>query len=187
MADALSGAALALSLIVLTTVHVRGMSIALAVQGWAVACAVLSRGIAAGAATSWVLAAIVAAASGVAFPAAMQRVAADAETEAGATGWSIPAGALVLVALAVSLASLPPMREDLVLALSVVLVGLLRIVARGELIARITGALVFWNGTVLAAAGTPGNPTIAVMLLAWLAVPLFGLWALAHRLADATD
>ncbi|MCL2428124.1 MAG: hypothetical protein FWD12_02695 [Alphaproteobacteria bacterium] len=185
MAQALSGAALALSVILLTTVRVRGMSIALAVQGWMVACAILSRGFAEGA----VLAAIALAAGGVAFPVAMERIAGDRdrETEVGATGWTVLAGAFALVALAVSLASLIALPEDLALALSVVLLGLLRIVARGGLIARIAGALVIWHGTVLVAGDVGGVPIVAVMLLAWLAVPGFGLWVLAHGPADAAD
>ena len=76
MAQALTGAVLALAVTSLVTARVRGMSIALAVQGWAVAVAVLLRGFAEASPAPWVLAAIALAAIGVAVPVAMARIAA---------------------------------------------------------------------------------------------------------------
>lgn len=182
MASALSGASLALSLILLGTVRPRAIAFVLALQGWAVALAVFLRGLAEHAPQSWALAAAVLAASGVLAPLAMVRLEAEAEaeveTDPQAAGWMRQAGGLGLVALAVLLTASSPAPRDLALAVSVVLVGLLRIVAPARLIARIAGALAFWNGTILLAAGLAVTPLLGVMLLAWLAVPLAGLCVL---------
>lgn len=182
MASALSGASLALSLILLGTVRARAMAGVLAAQGWAVAAAVFLRGLAEHAPQTWALAALVLAASGILAPLAMVRLAAEAETDPQAACWMRQAVGLALVALAVLLTASSPAPRDLALALSVVLVGLLRIVAPAGLIARIAGAFGFWNGTILLAAGLAVTPLLGAMLAAWLAVPLAGLCVLRFGL-----
>ena len=70
-------------------------------------------------------------------------------------------------------------REDLAIALSVVLLGLLVMTTRRSALAQIIGFLSTENGLVLAAIGMPGMPFVAefsvalLVLLAFLVVGIF--------------
>ena len=88
-------------------------------------------------------------------------------------------GVAVLVLLPVTMGTLSLTREDLAIALSVVLLGLLLMILRRNALAQIIGFLSMENGLVLAAIGMPGMPFVAefsvalLVLLAFLVVGAF--------------
>ncbi len=88
-------------------------------------------------------------------------------------------GVAVLVVLPVTMGTLSLTREDLAIALSVVLLGLLLMILRRNALAQIIGFLSMENGLVLAAIGMPGMPFVAefsvalLVLLAFLVVGAF--------------
>jgi hydrogenase-4 component E len=87
-------------------------------------------------------------------------------------------GVAVLVVLPITLHAVSTTREDLALALSVVLLGLLMMTTRRHALAQVIGFLSTENGLVLAATGMPGMPFVAelsVALLVLLAFLVLGL------------
>ncbi len=88
-------------------------------------------------------------------------------------------GIAVLVVLPVTMNAISLTREDLAIALSVVLLGLLLMIVRRNALAQIIGFLSMENGLVLAAIGMPGMPFVAefsvalLVLLAFLVVGVF--------------
>ncbi len=88
-------------------------------------------------------------------------------------------GVAVLVVLPSTMSAVSLTREDLAIALSVVLLGLLVMVTRRNALAQIIGFLSTENGLVLAAIGMPGMPFVAefsvalLVLLAFLVVGVF--------------
>ena len=88
-------------------------------------------------------------------------------------------GIAVLVVLPVTMNAISLTREDLAIALSVVLLGLLLMILRRNALAQIIGFLSMENGLVLAAIGMPGMPFVAefsvalLVLLAFLVVGVF--------------
>ncbi len=88
-------------------------------------------------------------------------------------------GVAVLVVLPSTLSAVSLTREDLAIALSVVLLGLLVMTTRRNALAQIIGFLSTENGLVLAAIGMPGMPFVAefsvalLVLLAFLVVGVF--------------
>ena len=88
-------------------------------------------------------------------------------------------GIAVLVVLPSTMSAISLTREDLAIALSVVLLGLLVMTARRNALAQIIGFLAMENGLVLAAIGMPGMPFVAefsvalLVLLAFLVVGVF--------------
>ncbi|EKM98692.1 MULTISPECIES: hydrogenase-4 component E [Acidocella] len=93
-------------------------------------------------------------------------------------------GIAVLVVLPSTEASLSLTREDLAIALSVVLLGLLLMIVRRNALAQIIGFLSMENGLVLAAIGMPGMPFVAefsVALLVLLAFLVVGVFLLRIR------
>lgn len=88
-------------------------------------------------------------------------------------------GVAVLVVLPTTMSAVSLTREDLAIALSVVLLGLLMMVERRNALAQIIGFLSTENGLVLAATGMPGMPFVAefsvalLVLLAFLVVGVF--------------
>jgi hydrogenase-4 component E len=61
----------------------------------------------------------------------------------------------------------PVTREDLALALSVVLIGLLMMVTRRNAVSQVVGFLSLENGVILAAAGARGMPLIVEISVAF--------------------
>ena len=88
-------------------------------------------------------------------------------------------GVAVLVVLPSTMNDVSLTREDLAIALSVVLLGLMMMVTRRNALAQIIGFLSTENGLVLAATGMPGMPFVAefsvalLVLLAFLVVGVF--------------
>lgn len=88
-------------------------------------------------------------------------------------------GIAVLVVLPSTMSAVSLTREDLAIALSVVLLGLLVMTTRRSALAQIIGFLSTENGLVLAAIGMPGMPFVAefsvalLVLLAFLVVGIF--------------
>jgi hydrogenase-4 component E len=88
-------------------------------------------------------------------------------------------GVAVLVVLPTTPGNISLTREDLAIALSVVLLGLLMMTTRRGALAQIIGFLSTENGLVLAAIGMPGMPFVAefsvalLVLLAFLVVGVF--------------
>ncbi len=93
-------------------------------------------------------------------------------------------GIAVLVVLPSTMRAVSLTREDLAIALSVVLLGLLVMVSRRSALAQIIGFLSTENGLVLAAIGMPGMPFVAefsVALLVLLAFLVVGVFLLRIR------
>jgi hydrogenase-4 component E len=93
-------------------------------------------------------------------------------------------GIAVLVVLPSTMSAVSLTREDLAIALSVVLLGLLVMVTRRSALAQIIGFLSTENGLVLAAIGMPGMPFVAefsVALLVLLAFLVVGIFLLRIR------
>ncbi|MDE1895956.1 MAG: hydrogenase-4 component E [Rhodospirillales bacterium] len=93
-------------------------------------------------------------------------------------------GIAVLVVLPVTMNAISLTREDLAIALSVVLLGLLLMILRRNALAQIIGFLSMENGLVLAAIGMPGMPFVAefsVALLVLLAFLVVGVFLLRIR------
>lgn len=87
-------------------------------------------------------------------------------------------GLSILLALPATLAAQAMTRESLALALSVVLLGLLMMIARRNALAQLVGLLSLANGLILAAVGAGGIPLIvalAVANLVMIAGILFGM------------
>jgi hydrogenase-4 component E len=88
-------------------------------------------------------------------------------------------GIAVLVVLPTTPGAVSLTREDLAIALSVVLLGLLAMTTRRNALAQVIGFLSTENGLVLAAVGMPGMPFVAefsvalLVLLAFLVVGVF--------------
>jgi hydrogenase-4 component E len=93
-------------------------------------------------------------------------------------------GVAVLVALPITVRAVSLTREDLAIALSIVLLGLLVMTVRRNAIAQVIGFLSMENGLVLAAIGMPGMPFVAelsVALLVLLAFLVTGVFLLRIR------
>jgi len=93
-------------------------------------------------------------------------------------------GIAVLVVLPSTMSAVSLTREDLAIALSVVLLGLLVMTTRRNALAQIIGFLSTENGLVLAAIGMPGMPFVAefsVALLVLLAFLVTGIFLLRIR------
>ena len=99
-------------------------------------------------------------------------------------------GGVGLVALSIALilpvttASAALAREDLVFALSVVLLGLLMMITRRNAIAQVVGFMSLENGLILAAAGVKGMPLVVELSVAFsvlVAFIVFGVFLFRIR------
>lgn len=119
----------------------------------------------------------------------------EIETVVG-TGLSMLAGiGLVALSLQLMLSAAdqadPVTREDLALALSVVLIGLLMMVTRRNAVSQVAGFLSLENGVILAAAGARGMPLIVEIsvafsiLIAFIVIGIF-LFRIRERF-DSVD
>ncbi len=79
----------------------------------------------------------------------------------------------ILVVLPTTLASQALTREDLALALSVVLLGLLMMITRRNALTQLVGFMSLENGVILAAVGVAGMPLIVELSVAFLVMVAF--------------
>jgi hydrogenase-4 component E len=90
----------------------------------------------------------------------------------------------ILVILPVTTASGALVREDLVFALSVVLLGLLMMITRRNAIAQVVGFMSLENGLILAAIGVKGMPLVVEISVAFsvlIAFIVFGVFVFRIR------
>jgi hydrogenase-4 component E len=93
-------------------------------------------------------------------------------------------GVAVMAVLPPSLSAVTLTREDLAIALSIVLLGLLVMTTRRNALSQVIGFLSAENGLVLAAIGMPGMPFVAelsVALLVLLALLVVGVFVFQLR------
>jgi hydrogenase-4 component E len=189
IAHLLGGAILVLSFGLLCQRHLRAMINLYAMQAVLLAAAAAWQGAVQGAPQLLLAALIALAGKGVALPLALhaitRRLGRERAVEPALGAFACMAIGLALVLLAVVVVSPGPMqsqaagREDLALALSVVLLGLLMMLTRSSVFTRVIGFLSLENGLILAAVGVPGMPMLAglsLALLALLAALLAGLY-----------
>jgi hydrogenase-4 component E len=182
MAHLLGGGVLLLSFLLLYQRRIPAVINAFATQGLLLAAAVAWQGWVQDAAGLYLTALIALLAKALLIPLALRELVRRLELRRGVEaalgiGPSLIAG-LALVALAM-LVVLPATagagaaaREDLALALSVVLLGLLMMVTRRNAISQVIGLLSLENGLVLAAAGVRGMPLVVELSTAALVLML---------------
>lgn len=198
LAHLLGGAVLVASFGLLYQRRLSALITLYALQAWAVAAAALWQSWAQGSPELLATGLIAGAAKGVAIPWALRtivrrlRVERSVESALGVFPSMIAGVALVLLAvLAVQPATLAAQalaRENLALALSVVLLGLLMMTTRRTALTQVVGFLSLENGLALAAVGGRGLPLVAelsvgVLVLAGVAV--FGVFF--FRIRDRFD
>jgi len=178
VAHVLGGAMLLLSCMLLYQRRVAAVITALALQGGVLAAAAAWQGYVQGAPQLFLTALIALLAKAVLIPLALrllvQRFDLDRTVETAlGIGASMLAG-IALVALAI-LVVLPVTggaqavaREDLALALSVVLLGMLMMITRRNAILQVAGLMSLENGLILAAVGVAGMPLVVELSTAAL-------------------
>ena len=178
LAHVLGGAMLLLSFMLLYQRRVAAVIHALALQGGVLAAAAAWQGHVQGAPQLYLTALIALAAKAVLIPLALRllvrRFDLDRTVEVAlGIGASMLAG-IALVALAI-LVVLPVTggaqavaREDLALALSVVLLGMLMMITRRNAILQVAGLMSLENGLILAAVGVAGMPLVVELSTAAL-------------------
>jgi hydrogenase-4 component E len=189
VAHLLGGAMLLLSFVLLYQRRVTAVIGALAVQGGLLAAAAAWQALVQGAPQLYLTALIALAAKAVAIPLALRALVRrldlhrTVETALG-VGPSLVAGVAlvalaILVALPVTAGSAAIAREDLALALSVLLLGLLTMITRRNAILQVVGLMGIENGLILAAVGVAGMPlvvelsTAALVLVAFVVAGVF--------------
>jgi hydrogenase-4 component E len=182
IAHLLGGAMLLVSFVLLYQRRVPAVVNALAAQGAVLAAAAFWQGLIQGAPQLYLTALIALTAKAVLIPLALRRLIhrldlhRTVETALG-IGPSMIAG-VALVALAI-IAVLPVTtgamaiaREDLALALSVVLLGMLMMITRRNAILQVVGLMSMENGLILAAVGVAGMPLVVELSTAALVLML---------------
>ncbi len=185
----LGGIILVLSFALLSQRHLTSVINIYALQATMLAGAALWQGYAQGAAELYVTAAITLAAKSVIIPLALRRIVRQldlhraVETALGVFPSMVLGVAFmalaVLVVLPTTAQSEALTREDLALALSVVLLGLLMMITRRSALTQVIGFMSLENGLILAAIGITGLPLlveIAVAFLILLAAIVFGVF-----------
>lgn len=171
VAHLLGGGVLLLSFVLLYQRRIGAVINAFAVQGALLAAAAAWQGWVQGAAGLYITAAIAFAAKAVLIPIALrylvgrlgQARAVDAALGIGASLLAaiLLVGLSVLVVLPVTAGGAGPLaRIDLTIALSVVLLGMLAMIARRNAISQVIGLLSLENGLILAAVGVTGMPLV---------------------------
>ena len=162
---------------------------ALAIQALVLGCSVAWQAVIQEAPHLYITAALAIGFKGIVIPMALRRIirqfgiAREIET-VGGTGLTMLAGiglvALALqVVLPVTAGSDAVAREDIALALSVVLLGLLMMVTRRNAVSQVVGFMSLENGIVLAATGARGMPLVVEIsvafsvLIAFIVVGIF--------------
>jgi hydrogenase-4 component E len=193
IAHVLGGAMLLCSFLLLTQRRLGGLIWLLAAQGLLLAMAAAWQGYSQGSVHLYASAAIALAAKAVAIPLALReatRRTGGAAADAGLP--TIPAllggGAMValaiLVALPASAGTSALMREDLAIALSILLLGLLMMCTRRHALAQAAGLLSMENALMLAAIGAAGMPLVVELSAAGLVLvvaALAGLFGMRMR------
>lgn len=182
VAHLLGGAMLLLSFVLLYQRRVGAVINALAMQGAILAAAAAWQGFVQGAPQLYLTALIALAAKAVLIPLALQALLRrfdlhrTVETALG-VGPSLVAGVAlvalaILVVLPITAGSKAIMREDLALALSVVLLGMLMMITRRNAILQVVGLMTLENGLILAAVGVAGMPLVVELSTAALVMVL---------------
>lgn len=199
MAHLLGGGVLLFSFVLLYQRRITGVIAAFAAQGALLALAVAWQGWVQGAPGLYLTALLAAVAKALLLPLALRRLVRHlglhrAVEPALGIGASMVAGvALVALALMVVLPATAgaglQAREDLALALSVVLLGMLMMITRHNAISQVVGLLSLENGLVLAASGVRGMPLVlelstAALVLMLAAVAGFFVFRLRESLAS---
>jgi hydrogenase-4 component E len=179
VAHLLGGGVLLLSFIMLYQRRIGAVINALAVQGALLAAAAAWQGWVQGAPGLYVTAIIAFGAKAVAIPLALRLLVGRlgqhraVETGPGIGGSLLAAiglvGLAVLVVLPVTAGGASPLaRVDLTIALSVVLLGMLAMIARRNAVSQVVGLLSLENGLILAAVGVVGMPLVVELSTAAL-------------------
>ena len=194
VAHLLSSAVLVLSFGLLYQRRLTAMIGTYAMQAWALAAAAFWQGWVQGSPALYIAGAITAGAIGMAAPITLrrivrrQRIHGGVETTLGLFPCMV--AGLALVALAVLLVRPATMdspvltREDLALALSVVLVGLLVMITRRTTLPQVVGFMSIGNGLVLGLVSVRGMPLVAassVAVLVLLGAAVSGLFFFGIR------
>jgi hydrogenase-4 component E len=189
IAHLLSGGMLAVSFALLYQSRLFAVLQAFALHAILLAAAVAWQAYAQGAPHLYVTAAIALAFKGIVIPIALHRIIVrldihrEVETAIG-TGKTMLAGVgLVALSVAVMLpittASGAMARDDLALAMSVVLLGFLMMITRRNAVTQVVGFMSLENGLILAAAGVNGMPLVVEVSVAFavlIAFVVFGLF-----------
>jgi hydrogenase-4 component E len=182
MAHLLGGGVLLLSFVLLYQRRISALINAFAVQGALLALAAAWQGWAQDAAGLYLTALIAFAAKAVAIPLALRALVTrlamhrSVETALGIGPSLVAAVALVglsvLVVLPATAGAGTLAREDLALALSVVLLGMLMMITRRNAISQVIGLLSLENGLILGAVGVAGMPLVVELSTAALVLML---------------
>ena len=192
VAHVLGGAMLLCSFLLLSQRRLAGVVVLLATQGLLLAAAAAWQGWVQGSSHLYVSAGIALLAKGVAIPWALRVAVRRIGDETHPAMRPMPAllagGALValaiLVALPVSTGSRLLTREDLAIALSILLLGLLMMCTRRHALAQAAGLLSMENALMLAAVGAAGMPLVVELSAAGLVLvvaALAGLFGMRMR------
>jgi hydrogenase-4 component E len=180
MAHMLGAAVLVLSFALLYQRRISAIINVYALQGWVLAAAAAWQGFVQGEANLYLTASVAVAANGIVLPIALRRVARrlaihrPIETALGVVPSMIVGVALValaiVVVLPITLSAGGLTREDLALALSVVLLGLLLMIVRRNALTQVVGFMALGNGLMLAAVSVTGMPLVIALSVAFLAM-----------------
>jgi hydrogenase-4 component E len=172
VAHLLGGAMLVLSFVLLYQRRLTAMIHVYALQSLVLAAAAAWQGWAQGATPLYLVALIALAAKGIAIPIALRRILdrANIRREIETALGIFPSIILGLALVALAILVVPPgaLRESLAFALSVVLLGMLTMIARRNALAQVIGFLSLENGLILAAVGIEGMPLVAELSIAVL-------------------
>ncbi|WP_043363384.1 hydrogenase-4 component E [Belnapia sp. F-4-1] len=182
VAHLLGGGILLLSFMLLYQRRVAAVVSVLAAQGGLLALAAAWQGFVQGAPQLYLTALIAAVAKAVCIPLALRwtirRLALARGVDAAlGIGPSLMAGVAlvalaIMVALPVTTAAQALAREDLAVALSIVLLGMLMMITRRNAILQVVGLMSLENGLVLAAVGVAGMPLVVELSTAALVMVL---------------
>jgi hydrogenase-4 component E len=189
MAHLLGGAVLVLSFVLLYQRRMTAVINTYATQACVLAAAAAWQGWAQGAPHLYITALITIAAKGVVIPMALHAfirrlaISRSVETALGVFASMALGMALATLAILVVVPVTPQAetltREDLALALSVVLLGLLMMVTRRSALTQVIGFMSLENGLILAAVGVAGMPLVvelSVAVLVLVAFIVFGVF-----------
>lgn len=183
IAHLLGGAMLLLSFVLLYQRRVPALINAFAAQGAVLACAAAWQGAMQHAPDLYLTAVIAFAAKAVLIPLALRGIVRRLDLHravepALGIGPSMIAGVAlvalaIMVALPITAGARAIAREDLALALSVVLLGMLMMITRRNAISQVIGLMSLENGLVLAAVGVTGMPLVVELSTAALVLVVF--------------
>lgn len=192
VAHVLGGAMLLVSFVLLYQRRTAALVNALALQGVLLGAAAVWQGYVQGAPQLYVTGLIALAAKGVAIPLFLRRMVQSrmpdrAVEPAGSIGLSMLGGVLlvalsVLVVLPATTGAQALAREDLAIALSIVLLGLLTMLTRRSALGQVAGLMTLENGLVLGAVGVAGMPLVIEISTAGLVLVVIVIASFFARL-----